>query len=183
MWARMSLVYVSCRLPCYIQDRGHTLKVGHICPDIRVQGVNDHLAVSRASDLDAPIDKARRGWSAPPSIILSDVLGLREEVKEISLVELSLTNYSSLKQRFPALVKCAVKEGKEDTGVLAEDMTVLVGEVAEDVDLAQNAIGIGCHCDVCECICTSCCVWLQGTRKEEEECNEVCDVRRRLGGR
>jgi hypothetical protein len=64
------------------------------------------------------------------------VLGLWEEVEKVSLVELSLTDYSSLKQRFPALIKCAVEERKEDTRVLAEDVTVLVVEVAEDVDLS-----------------------------------------------
>jgi hypothetical protein len=64
------------------------------------------------------------------------VLGLWEEVEEVSLVELSLSNYSSLEQRFPALIECAVEERKEHASVLAEDVTVLVVEVAEDVDLS-----------------------------------------------
>jgi hypothetical protein len=64
------------------------------------------------------------------------VLGLGEEIEKVSFVEFSLSNYSSLKQRFSALIKCAVEERKEDASVLAEDMTVLVVEVAEDVDLS-----------------------------------------------
>lgn len=64
------------------------------------------------------------------------MLGLWEEVEKVALVELSLSDYSSLQQRFPALIECAVEERKEDTGVLAEDVTVLVVEVAEDVDLS-----------------------------------------------
>jgi hypothetical protein len=64
------------------------------------------------------------------------VLGLWEKVEKVALVELSLSDYSSLQQRFPALIECAVEERKEDTGVLAEDVTVLVVEIAEDVDLS-----------------------------------------------
>ena len=64
------------------------------------------------------------------------MLGLWEKVEKVTLVELSLSDYSSLQQRFPALIECAVEERKEDTGVLAEDVTVLVVEVAEDVDLS-----------------------------------------------
>lgn len=64
------------------------------------------------------------------------MLGLWEKVEKVALVELSLSDYSSLQQRFPALIECAVEERKEDTGVLAEDVTVLVVEVAEDVDLS-----------------------------------------------
>jgi len=80
------------------------------------------------------------------------VLGLWEEVEKISLVELSLSDYSSLKQRLPALIECAVEKRKEDTGVLAEDVTVLVVEVAEDVDLPQDTIGASCHCERCKCL-------------------------------
>ena len=64
------------------------------------------------------------------------MLGLWEKVEKVALVELSLSDYSSLQQRFPALIECAVEERKEDTGVLAEDVTVLVVEIAEDVDLS-----------------------------------------------
>jgi hypothetical protein len=114
----------------------HTLKVGHICPDIRVQGIDNHLAVGWAGDLDTPVDETWRWWCALPRIVLADVLGLWEEVEKVTLVELSLSDYSALKQCLPALIECAVEERKEDTGVLAEDVTVLVVEVAEDVDLA-----------------------------------------------
>ena len=113
-----------------------TLEIGHVCPDIRVQGVDNHLAICRASDLDAPVNKTWRWWCALPCIVLADVLGLWEKVEKVALVELSLSDYSSLQQRFPALIECAVEERKEDTGVLAEDVTVLVVEVAEDVDLS-----------------------------------------------
>jgi hypothetical protein len=66
------------------------------------------------------------------------VLGLWEEVEQIALIELGLADDTALEQLFPALVECAVEEGEEDGGVLAEDLACLVIESAEDVDLAQN---------------------------------------------
>jgi hypothetical protein len=125
-----------------------TLEISHVCPDIRVQRIDDHFAICRASDLHTPINEAWRWWCALPCIVLADVLGFGEEVEKVSLVELGLPDYSSLKQRFPALVECAVEERKEDTSVLAEDVTVLVVEITEDVDLAQDGIGIGSHDEV-----------------------------------
>lgn len=64
------------------------------------------------------------------------MLGLWKEIEKVSLVELSLSNHSSLKKGFPAFIECAVEECKEDAGILAEDMAVLIIEVAEDVDLS-----------------------------------------------
>lgn len=64
------------------------------------------------------------------------MLGLWEEVEKVSLVELSLSNHSSLKKGFPAFIECAVEECKEDAGVFTEDMAVLIVKVAEDVDLS-----------------------------------------------
>ena len=126
-----------------------TLKVGHVCPHVRVQGVDDHLAVGGASDLDAPVHQAGRWWCASPCGVLADVLGLWEEVEQVALVELGLTDHSSLEESFPALVECAVEEGKEDGSIFAEDVPVLVVQVAEDVDLAQDGVGVGCHGEVC----------------------------------
>jgi hypothetical protein len=126
-----------------------TLEVGHVCPDIRVQGVYNHLAVCRSSNLDAPVGQTGRGWCTPPCVILADVLGLWKEVEEVSLVELGLSDHSSLEERFPALVECAVEKGKEDGSIFAEDVTVLVVQLAENVDLTEDSIRIGCHCGGC----------------------------------
>jgi hypothetical protein len=71
---------------------------------------------------------------------------LGEEVEEIALIELGLSDYASLQERFPALVECAVEEGKEDCGIFAEDMAVLVAQCAEDVHLAEDGVGAGSHC-------------------------------------
>jgi hypothetical protein len=138
-----------------LKKQAHTLKVGHICPDISIQGIDDHLAVGRACDLDTPVYQAWSGRCALPCVVLTDVLGLWEEVEQLALVELGLAGNAALKKLFPALVECAVKEGEEDGGVLAEDMARLVIERAEDVDLAQHVVLAGghreCACPVVKC--------------------------------
>lgn len=51
-------------------------KVGHVRPDIRVQGVDDHFSVRRPRDLDATVHQAGRRRGPLPGIILSDVFRL-----------------------------------------------------------------------------------------------------------
>lgn len=120
------------------KDELLTLEVGHIRPDIGVQGIHYHLAVRRTGDLHSPVDQTRRWWRAFPRVVLANVLGLRKEVEKVALIELSLSDHSSLKELFPALVECAVEESKENAGILAENVSVLVIEVSKDVDLAKN---------------------------------------------
>jgi hypothetical protein len=124
-----------CQLHSFASEALRTFKVSHICPDVRVQGIDNHLAICRPSNLYTPVNEAWCWWCALPCIILADLLGLWKEVEEIALVELGLPGYSSLEQRLPALVECAVEECQKDARVLAEDVTVLVVEVSEDVDL------------------------------------------------
>lgn len=127
----------------------HTLEIGHVSPHIRIQGVDNHLAVGGTSDLHSPINKTWSWWCAFPCVIVANVLGLWEEVKKVALIKLSLTNHSSLEETFPALVKCAVEEGKEDSGIFAENVTVGVVQLTKDVHLAENTIWVGCHGEVC----------------------------------
>lgn len=171
-----------------------TLEIGHVCPDIRVQGVDDHLAVSRPCNLYAAVDETGRWRCAPPCVVLADVLGLGQEVEQVALVELGLAEHSPLQELLSAVVECAVEKGKEDSSVLAEDVTVRVVQLAEDVDLAEDRVSAGCHGDVCLCMAFvwSLCVGYaiavdsqdsqdtQGTTSEH--CDDVC-VRRGLGSR
>lgn len=125
-----------------------TLKISHVCPHIRVQRVDDHLAVCWAGDLDAPVHQTRSRWCASPCVVLANVLGLWEEVEQIALVEFCLSDHTTLEESFPALVECAVEESKEDGSIFAQDVSVLVIELAEDVNLAENGIGIRGHDEV-----------------------------------
>ena len=54
----------------------------------------------------------------------------------------------TLEERFPALVECAVKKSEEDTSILAKNVTVLVVQLTEDVDLSEDSIGVCCHCEL-----------------------------------
>lgn len=123
-----------------------TLEISHICPHIRVQGVDDHFAICGPSDLYSAVDKTRSWRSSPPCVVLTDVLGLREEVKKVALVELGLADYSPLQELLSASVECAVKESKEDSSIFAENVTVGIVQFAEDVNLAKDRVSAGCHC-------------------------------------
>jgi hypothetical protein len=123
-----------------------TFKVGHVSPYIRVQSIDDHLAVSRSGDLDSPVDQTGSWRRSSPGVILANVLCFWEEVEQVALVELGLSGHSPLQQVLTALVKCAVQESEEDGGILAENVPVLVIELAEDIDLAEDGVGISCHC-------------------------------------
>lgn len=113
-----------------------TLKVGHVRPNIRVQGVDHHLAVCGSGDLYSPVDKSGSWRRALPSIVFTDVFGFWEEVQEIALVEFGLSDHSSLEKRFPALVERAMEKSKKDGGIFAQDVSVLVVQFTEDVDLS-----------------------------------------------
>lgn len=147
MSAHLSLQIVSF-YSSYLNRGGLTFEISHIRPDIRVQRIDNHLAICRAGDLDAPVYQAGSRWCASPCVVLTDVLGLWEEVEQIALVELCLSNHTALKESFPALVECAVEKRKEDGSIFAKDVSVLVIELTEDVDLAEDGIGIRCHDEV-----------------------------------
>jgi hypothetical protein len=141
VWLLLDLCPLEKR-PCML-----TLEISHVCPDIGVECVDDHLAVCRSCDLYSAVDETGGWWCSLPCWVLADVLGLGEEIEEVALVELSLTQHSPLQKLLSAVVECAVEKSKEDSSIFAEDVTVGVVQLAEDVNLAENGISAGCHCD------------------------------------
>lgn len=146
-----------------------TLEISHVCPDIRVQCVDNHLAVCRSGNLYSAIDEARSWWCALPCGIVADVLGLGQEVKEVALVKLSLAEYSPLQELLSAVVECAVEKGKEDSSILAENVTVGVVQLAKDVNLTEDGVSAGCHCGLYLCMISvymqlQCILKVQGVR-------------------
>lgn len=121
-----------------------TLKVGHVCPDVRVECVHNHLPVGGAGDLDSTVDETRCGRCSFPCIVLTDVLGLWEEVEEVALVELGLANLAALEQGLAGAIERAVQESKEDGCVFGQDLAGLVVEGSEDVDFAENVVCVLC---------------------------------------
>lgn len=124
----------------------HTLKVGHICPDIRVQGVNNHFSVGRTGNFNSAVGKTGSWWCTLPCIAVADVLGLGEEVGKFSSVKFGLTGHASLQQFLASLVECAVEKSQEDGGFLGDDLAGLVIERSEDVDLTEDVLLVLCHC-------------------------------------
>lgn len=125
-----------------------TLEVGHISPHIRVQGVNNHLPVGRASDLYSTVHKTWSWWCTLPGIVVTDVLGLWEEVESVALVELGLADHATLEESFPRAVEGAVEHSKENSSVLGEDLAGLVAERTKDLDVLQGLVCVwrdSCH--------------------------------------
>ena len=115
-----------------------TLKVGHVSPDLRVQGIDHHLPVDRAGNLQSSVLKTRsRRWT-PPCVVLTDVLGVGKEVEGGALVELGLADLATLEQSLAAGIEGAVEDGEEDGGFLAQDLLALRVEAAEDVDILED---------------------------------------------
>jgi hypothetical protein len=74
----------------------HTLKIGHVSPDIRVQGINNHLSVDWTCDLDTSVLQTWPWSSSLPCITLPNVCGFREKVWKNTPIEFCLTSYTFL---------------------------------------------------------------------------------------
>lgn len=88
------------------------------------------------------------------------MLGLGQEVKEITLVKLGLAEHSSLQELLAAVVECAVEEGKEDSSVFVKDVTVGIVQLAKDVDIAENGVRVGCHDECGQILFLRICNWV-----------------------
>ena len=84
--------------------RVRVLEVGHEDAGARVQGVDHHLALDRAGDLDAPVLEVLPAARRPP-VAGADCRGLGEEVGELAGVEAGLAG--------PARPRAARRRGAE----------------------------------------------------------------------
>ena len=144
MWERWNLA-ISLAVRLAFDELGHTFKIGHISPHIRIQCVYNHLAIGWTCDLHPSVHQAGCGGSTLPCVIFSDVFGLREEVEEIALVELRLPDFPAFKEGFPGSIEGAMEEGEEDGGVLGEDLASLVVQRSKDRDILEDSISVGSH--------------------------------------
>jgi hypothetical protein len=125
--------------------RGGVLEVGHVGPHVRVEGVDDHLAVDGAGDLDAAVDQARGRKRALPDIALADVLGLGQKIGQDAAVELGLADHAALEELLAAGVEGAVQQREEDGGIFGQDLFGFVVERAEDEHLLEDGFGVCGH--------------------------------------
>lgn len=111
-----------------------TFKVGHISPNVAIESVDDHLSVCRSGDLYSSVDKTRSGWCSSPCLVVSNVLGLWKEVGDNTLVELLLSDGSTLKQRFSCAVEGSVEESDEAGSFGSKDLLLGFSDIAENGD-------------------------------------------------
>jgi len=74
------------------------------------------------------------------------VLGFGKEIWEVALVELGLSNYTTLEKLLATLIEGSVEESEEDDGILIQDLARLVIELTEDVDILEDLVWVCCHC-------------------------------------
>ena len=115
-----------------------TLKISHVSVDLGVQCVDDHLAVSGPGDLNSAVNETWSWWCSSPCGIISDVLGLWEEIWENALVELGLSDHTALEELLSSCVERSVEESKERNGVLGEDLLVGVVDDTRDVNTLDD---------------------------------------------
>ena len=118
----------------------HTLEISHVGPDIRVQCVHDHLPVGRTSDLDTTVNQTGSRGSTLPSVILPDVLGFRQEVEQVALVNLGLTVNPALEESLASGVEGPVEDGEESTSILGEDLAGVIIQSAQDGDVLELSV-------------------------------------------
>jgi hypothetical protein len=106
--------------------RQRVLEVGHESARAGVEGVDHHLPVGRAGDLDAPVLQCgRRRRHAP--VGLAQLAGLGEEVRQLAGVPAGHPVGASGHQLAPARVELAVQAGHELERVGAQDLGHALG--------------------------------------------------------
>ena len=120
--------------------RGSVLEVRH--EDLRagVQGVDDHLAIDRAGDLDAAVEKVGRNRRDSP-VAISDRLGFGQKMRQLSGVEQFLTLHSAPEQLEPAAVEAAMEVGEETQSLFAQNFLLPGARLGMDMDSCGRAYG------------------------------------------
>jgi hypothetical protein len=117
--------------------RRRVLAVGHEDLGARVEGVDHHLAVDRAGDLDAAVGEVG-GHRRHLPVAGADVFGLGEEVGEFAGVEAGLALLAGGQQLATAAVEAAMQVGDEGEGLRGEDLVEAVLRVAADLDAVAH---------------------------------------------
>ena len=78
------------------------LEVGHVHVGARVEGVDQHLALGRAGQLDPALLQVGRGDGRDPPVAVADVARLGQEVGQLARVEARLALVARLEQRLRA---------------------------------------------------------------------------------
>lgn len=98
-----------------------TFKIGHVSPNVRVESVDDHFPVRGSGYLNSAIHQTRRWLSAPPVLVVANVLSLREEIWQVSVICVDLTLLAELEKVLAGRLETAMQDCKEVDGFLGED--------------------------------------------------------------
>ena len=104
--------------------RVRVLEVGHEDPRPRVEGVDDHLAVDRARDLDAPVGDLLGGRGDPP-VAGPHAGGRREEVGKLAACEPFEPLRTTREDLAPPPAELALEVGQEGDRVRGEHIVGL----------------------------------------------------------
>jgi hypothetical protein len=96
----ISLVYSYC-----LAEAEHTFKIRYINLNIRVQGIDNHLPIRKTNNLHFSINQIWSRWGSLPRIILSNILYLWKELWQRPLIQLHLSDYTSLQK----LLSCPIE--------------------------------------------------------------------------
>lgn len=111
-----------------------TFKVGHKGTSARVQGIDDHLAVDGASDLDTAVLKTRSRRSGTPVGIVTDVSGFGQKVGQDATVEFLLAVDAALQKGLAGRIEDALEGGNELERFGREDLGLGSVHGTEDSD-------------------------------------------------
>ncbi len=125
--------------------REGVLEIGHedLCPGI--QGVDDHFAVNRAGDLDAPVlQVCRNGRNRP--VAAADVLCFRQEIGHFSGVDLRLPPRAALQQLFAPAPEGARQLHDKIDGLWRQNLVKGGSAFSHNLHALQGWFD-GCHVD------------------------------------
>ena len=122
------------------------LEVGHEDARPGVEGVDRHLGLGRAGDLDAPIVQVGRGRRDPP-VGSADIRGLGQEVGPLPAGQPRGALGPGGEDRGAALAELALEAGHEAQRVVAQDVGVLGCDGREDLDAVGRRHSIGLQID------------------------------------
>ena len=121
-----------------------TFKVGHKGGSARVQCIDDHLAIHGSCNLDSAICKTGSWGCTTPGDIITDSLGLWQEIGQNAAINLLLAENTLLQKSLASRVESTMQDSNELKSLGGENLSSLLGrDLAEDND-AWN-LGIERH--------------------------------------
>ncbi len=103
----------------------HTFEISHKGLGSAVQSIDDHLPVSRTSDLNASVLQAWCGGCTVPRRLSANVGGLSWEVECDARVKAALGVLASNEKALAGCLECAMKGGEELERAVCEELSLL----------------------------------------------------------